>query len=93
MPLYDYECTHCHHCFEDYRKIADREFTSCPNCLDLARQVMSAPKLDLFQPFWHEDMGHEPVYIKSRQHYKEECKKNGVYAPHVFGQGWNLSEI
>jgi putative FmdB family regulatory protein len=32
MPIYDYECTKCSHCFEEYQKVNTRHLPCKPNC-------------------------------------------------------------
>jgi len=93
LPLYVYECQTCGYRFEEVRAIHMREITSCPSCLNEARQIITAPAIHVFQPFWHEDFGDKPVFVESKAHYKQLCKQYGVYAPHVFGTSWNLSEV
>jgi putative FmdB family regulatory protein len=90
MPLYDYECPHCQYRFEAIVRVDD--VVDCPQCGRRCQRLPSF-KVDIFKPFWHEDFGDEPVYIESKQQYKELCKKHGVYAPYVFGKGWNIEEI
>ena len=95
MPLYDYECFNCEFVFEDFKPIETRENSGCPKCYGHAKQIMSATKLEIFKPFIHEDLSLDmkPVLVKSKEHYRRLCKENGVYAPYVFGQGYNISEI
>lgn len=32
MPIYEYECTSCHHHFDLMQKINEAPATTCPNC-------------------------------------------------------------
>lgn len=94
MPLYDYECPNCKHTFEAFKTIAERENAWCPICQEVrAKQIISAPAVHVFQPFWHEDFCDKPILVESKSHYKQLCKQYGVYAPHVFGTSENISEI
>lgn len=93
IPLYDYRCNQCTNEFEGIRKIAERYNIKCPKCEGAVQIIHTSTKIEIFKPFWHEDFDDKPVLVKSKAHYKELCKKHGVYAPHVFGQGWNISEI
>jgi putative FmdB family regulatory protein len=43
MPLYEYECTKCHHRFERIQKFSDPHVKSCPNCAGKVQMVVSAP--------------------------------------------------
>ena len=60
MPMYDYQCRHCEHCFEELvfsSSVADKEI-KCPHCghLDAQRQL-SAPAVAVGHSF-------EPSYQK-----------------------------
>jgi len=94
VPLYDFECKKCGLEFEQVRKIADRERVRCTRCGGSTKVLITCRKTkDWFQPHFNEDIDGTPHYIQSRGQLKELCKKNGLYAPYVFGQGWNISEI
>lgn len=80
MPLYDYKCTVCDHEFEEFRHVEDRLDMTCPKCQSIAKQLISRTKDDWFRPHWNEHITHEPVYVESKRHYKELCKKHGVTA-------------
>jgi putative FmdB family regulatory protein len=32
MPIYEYQCTNCHHHFDLMQKISDEPATQCPEC-------------------------------------------------------------
>lgn len=32
MPIYEYQCTNCHHAFDLIQKINEPPETTCPNC-------------------------------------------------------------
>lgn len=32
MPVYEYECEHCLHAFEEYQKLDDKPLKRCPRC-------------------------------------------------------------
>lgn len=34
MPIYEYQCSQCHHMFELMQKINDAPVTQCPKCFD-----------------------------------------------------------
>lgn len=93
MPLYDVKCNECKKEFEAYSKIADRQQIKC-DCGGSTTILISLPHHDKRYPFWHEHLDpFKPVLVKSRQHFKQLCKDYKVYAPHEFGQGYNISEI
>ena len=61
MPIYEYQCRHCEHCFEELlfsSSVADKEI-KCPHCghLDAQRQL-SAPAVAVGHSF--EPAGQKP---------------------------------
>ncbi|MCX7117430.1 MAG: zinc ribbon domain-containing protein [Legionellales bacterium] len=32
MPIYEYSCSNCHHCFDVLQKFSDEPIKSCPEC-------------------------------------------------------------
>ena len=93
MPLYDFGCLECGKEFEEFSKISSKHLVKCPSCGGECKGLIGGTKVEIFKPFVTEDFDDTPVRVESKAHYKELCKKHGVYAPHVFGQGWNRSEI
>lgn len=81
MPLYEYECENQHR-WEELRKVEERdERAVCPTCGKDGRPVVpSRFGRDWFRPGWWEDFDIEPIYVESKQHLRELCKKYGVYA-------------
>ncbi len=93
MPLYDVKCKRCHKEFEAVAKIDERESIKC-KCGGDTTILISLPHHTNRYPFWHEHLDpFKPVLVKSRSHFKQLCKQYDVYAPHEFGQGYNISEI
>jgi len=80
MPLYDYRCKRCDHEFEEVAKIKDRYEVSCPKCSGGVTLLITGSKKDWFRPHWNENFDDQPVFVKSKGHYRELCKKYGVYA-------------
>jgi putative FmdB family regulatory protein len=91
VPLYDVKCTQCNKEFEAFARIADRTAIRC-ECEGSTTIQMSPPHDDWFHPFTSEDFTGEPIEVKSKSHYKDLCRRHGVYAK-VFGKGHNISEI
>lgn len=81
MPLYEFECNICGKIVEEFFQIKSRpDFVDCPVCHNKAKRIISITGKDWFKPFWHDDIDLEPVYIKSKRHYKEICQEKGLYA-------------
>jgi len=53
MPLYEYECTKCHHRFERIQKFSDPHVKSCPNCAGKVELVVSAPAVQFKGSGWY----------------------------------------
>ena len=53
MPLYEYECTKCHHRFERIRKFSDRPITKCPECGSKVEQLISAAAVQFKGSGWY----------------------------------------
>lgn len=93
MPMYDYHCQDCMCKFELCVPIAQRDTVKCRNCGGNTTRLISRTKDDWFRPFVSEDFTGKPIEVRSKEHYKQLCKEHNVYAPHCFGQGFNISEI
>ncbi len=91
MPLYEVRCNDCSKEFDAFAKIADRDSIKC-QCGGLTTILLSAWHSDWFKPFISEDFTGSPIEVKSKAHYKDLCRRHGVYA-RVFGKGHNISEI
>jgi putative FmdB family regulatory protein len=55
MPLYEYECTHCHRHTEKIQKFSDPEITLCPHCGGHLERVISAPAVSFKGGGWYAD--------------------------------------
>jgi len=55
MPLYEYECTHCHRRTEKIQKFSDPEITICPHCSGHLERVLSAPAVSFKGGGWYAD--------------------------------------
>ena len=54
MPIYEYECTHCHHAFELIEKISDKPVTHCAQCGgETATRLVSAAGFQLKGTGWY----------------------------------------
>jgi len=93
VPLYDVKCLKCGHEAEINTHIEDRNKSICMKCGGPTKSLISSSKIHVFKPFITEDFDGTPIEVKSKEHYRGLCKKHKVYAPHEFGQGYNISEI
>ncbi|MCE3045039.1 MULTISPECIES: FmdB family zinc ribbon protein [Legionella] len=54
MPIYEYECTSCHHHFDLMQKISDTPIRQCPQCFeDTAVRLISAAGFQLKGSGWY----------------------------------------
>ena len=54
MPIYEYQCTHCHHHFDLLQKLSDQPTTQCPKCSqETATRLVSAAAFQLKGSGWY----------------------------------------
>lgn len=54
MPIYEYQCSHCHHQFELMQKISEPPVQQCPNCQqNTAERLVSAAGFQLKGSGWY----------------------------------------
>src|SRR5690606_2904710 len=54
MPIYEYQCTSCHHHFDLMQKASDKPVTQCPNCgEDTVVKLISAAGFQLKGTGWY----------------------------------------
>ena len=54
MPIYEYECTNCHHQFDLLQKISDAPMKTCPDCSkDTVVRLVSAAGFQLKGTGWY----------------------------------------
>jgi len=55
MPIYEYQCTKCHHHLEALQKFSDKPLRECPECgKHTLKRLMSAPMFRLAGSGWYE---------------------------------------
>jgi putative FmdB family regulatory protein len=88
MPLHDYECEKCG-VFEHFCKIADLDKeVSCPECGTVVKRIVAVQNsFDAFKPFWCDRISWNPLFIESKQHLAEECRKRNLFS-HYLGGGY-----
>ena len=53
MPMYEYECSKCHHRFEVIQKFSDPLRTKCPDCNGTLKKLLSAPAIQFKGSGWY----------------------------------------
>jgi putative FmdB family regulatory protein len=54
MPIYEYECTHCHHQLDALQKFSDAPLTHCPKCnQETLVKLISAASFQLKGTGWY----------------------------------------
>ena len=55
MPIYEYQCSNCHHTFDLIQKMSDEPVKLCPECSkDTAVRLVSAAGFQLKGTGWYE---------------------------------------
>ena len=55
MPIYEYQCSVCHHAFDVLQKMSDDAIKQCPECnKDTAVKLVSAAGFQLKGTGWYE---------------------------------------
>ena len=88
---YEFRCKKCGHAWEEVRGVSQRNNKArCPSCKSYRTlRLLFSPRITANTgkgsriPGWCNTLDKEPVYIKSKQHFKDEAKKRGMYAPNV----------
>ncbi len=80
MPLYTFECLECREEFDRvlFLSEADKK-PPCPKCGGKTRKIIaaSADRRE-WEPYWDENLGHEPVLVESREHRERLKKERGL---------------
>lgn len=90
--LWDYKCETCEHVFE--RLTQPEEEVICPQCNGPCYKTITekAPNRDWFRPHWNENIDYDPVYVETKQQYKDLLLKNGLTS-RALGDIRNITEI
>lgn len=84
MPLYDIQCGMCKHEYEENHSIKSVDthdgFYICPKCNSASGkiQITNSKSKEAFNPHWNPNFGVNPVFVKSKRHYKSLCKEHDV---------------
>jgi len=80
MILYEYECEQCGKRFEALKRVDERWTHPC-QCGGTGRLIPTNWRCrDWFRPHWNENFDLEPIYVRTKEHFKELCKDYGVYS-------------
>jgi putative FmdB family regulatory protein len=80
---YEYKCRQCGRITELWRTIKDRNAPAVCSCGGRAQRILSVPsginvggkgKI----PGWNNTLLDKPVYIESKHHFRELCKRNDL---------------
>lgn len=73
MGMHDHECPKCN-IMETLAQMGG----SCKKCGE-AMNIVSAPSTPIFKEFWHPNITHDPIHIKSAKALDQACVENGVH--------------
>tara|TARA_R100000049_G_C1879387_1_gene36278 strand:- start:231 stop:488 length:258 start_codon:yes stop_codon:yes gene_type:complete len=79
MPNYDYKCPNCGNEVEMFLHMSELNLpVNCGKCngAEMKRQIGPANIREDYKPYLDENMTHEPIYVKSRQHRRELMKQH-----------------
>lgn len=76
MPLYDFSCDNCGLVKDVFAKMVEME-KPCPKCGEDMTRLFSPSRniITDLQPYLDENIGHSPVYVKSKRHKKDLLKR------------------
>lgn len=86
MPIYEYQCTSCHHQFDIIQKINDEPIKDCPEChKDTAIKLVSAAGFQLKGSGWYvtdfKNKNSEPATKKNENTVPTETKSPAPAEP------------
>jgi len=73
VKLIDVRCDICGKVLND---VFEEEPCDCGGQL---KRMFSFRKFSEFKPGMYENFGHEPIFIESREQFKDECEKRNMY--------------
>jgi putative FmdB family regulatory protein len=78
MPIYEYQCTNCHHHFDLMQKISDEPVTLCPQCTkNTVIKLVSAAGFQLKGTGWYvTDFKNKNTPNTEASAVKDETTKN-----------------
>lgn len=92
MPLYDAECLECKKIFEHFCSIQEIDNIYC-DCGGKAKTLITnTHSQDWFKPHWNPNLDTDPIYVRSREHYKQLCRERNL-TPRCFGDVRRVEEV
>jgi len=81
--IYEYECKKCGQKAEIFRRVADRDQpTFCMKCGEKMERNFTTTQVNAQTggriPGWCHSISDKPVWVKSKYHFKELCKRNDL---------------
>jgi len=80
--LVDKKCTICNY-IEEYCELNTKN--KCPNCDIELKRVFGFRKPKEFIPGLYEHFDSKPIFIESKEQYRQECEKRGVVQTNGLG--------
>lgn len=82
MPIYHLKCKKCNKLFDVFAKIKDIDKIKCKCGGDAEVWFggLGSVSIQVWKPYWEENICHQPVLVESKKHLKELCDKHGVTA-------------
>lgn len=75
MPLYEYECSKCGHCFEKIERHTAPQKQKCPKCKGVAERLFSAPAAHFKGSGWYvTDYARKPSGADSKSEKSEKAE-------------------
>jgi hypothetical protein len=80
MPQYIYHCDECGSTTSNWyasipAEVPGKVRCSCGACAGRSWHAEHVGQPDAFRPYWTPNMGHEPVFVRSRAHERRLCKE------------------
>lgn len=82
MVIHDYECEECGYIFEDLKPYEERT-AQCPKCDGTSKRIVTASKIQVFQPQRFEELGDDAPLISSKAELARECQKRGLVSRYL----------
>lgn len=82
MPIYHVKCEKCNKIFDMFATIENRNKIKC-KCGGDAEVWFGGLKrvgIHVWEPYWEENITHQPVHVESKQHLKKLCDENDCVA-------------